>query len=132
MNWLENILNKITPKVSSEATTKRTFTSEQFRSLVMKFHKEYSYDNSENINEFTLNTNGQFFTNIFIGKEYEHNDLYGKTKSKIHFIHLSDQRIKLNTFEYIMGSKQERVLFKKTLNERLGIALKHLNEIELN
>ena len=129
MKWFEKYMNKMIPKIESSVTTDRSYNEDQFRSLVMKLHRSYSYDSSENPNEFVLNVPGNFFSKVT--NEEDHEKLYSNTKSKLLFTHLENGKIKISSFEHIMASKKEKELYRQALEKRLNTAVQHIYDLNI-
>ena len=131
MKIFEKLLNIIASKISVKGVTTRSFSKPEFRSLVMKLHENYSFENSESINQFTLRVNGSFFSKILIQKVDNTKELYESTQSRFTFKHHANGIVEIDSFEHMLGSKNERREYQSILETRLFTILNVLDTIEL-
>ncbi len=133
LNWIEDQVNKIVPKVEVTGRSEKKFTKETYKSLM-----------NELITELQLklrSSSGTVYHLCFSGKtigelsqvkvllaKKANPEMYKSMKSRYKCILTDDGTIEVTSFEHMAGFKKERIAFKKNLARRLNLFLGLINE----
>ena len=132
-HWIEDQLDKITPKVEVSGRSKNAFTKESFASLMNQIESEFqlvkrSESDSVRIFCFTGNTLGNLSQVKAIFAREANSEMYGNMKSRYRFVMSDDGGIDITSYEHMAGLKKERRAFESILSNRLNLALGFINQ----
>lgn len=131
--WIEDQIDKITPKVEVTGRSKTKFTKETFNSLMNRIISELrlilrSSSDSVYILCFSGKTCGELSqAKVIFGKEAKP-DMYKNMKSKYKCVLTDDGAIEVTSFEHMAGLKKERIAFKEILAMRLDLLLRLIDK----
>jgi hypothetical protein len=109
--WIEDKIDKITPKIEVSDFTETKFDSDSFNSLISKLETEpYFKLRSKKDNEFVLNVSGKTvdfaLAKMVLGKNPTPK-MYKNLKSRFKVTHLNDGRLEIVSFEYVVSVEKE-------------------------
>ena len=130
MRCIENLIEKLTPKVEASDTLKKEYTHEQFHMLIMQLIDSCSLRIIRKGDRmYDLRTAGKTVgggLKVLLGKQPAP-EMYKNLKLRYEFTLLDDGRIRITVFEHMIGLPKERRAFKtfchrhlKALSEQLG------------
>jgi len=133
--WIEDQIDKITPKVEVTGWSKTKFTKETFNFLINRIISELQLtiiSNSDFV--YILRFSGKTFgelsqAKVFFGKEAKI-DMYKNMKSRYKCFLTNDGAIEITSFEHMVGLKKERIAFKEILAMRLELLMSIIDKNE--
>lgn len=126
--WIEDQLDKLTPKVEVHCKSKLKFASDTFDIQMKKVSSELPLKlRSKSSNIFTFNFSGRTAgtlsqAKVFFGKEPKP-EMYKNMKSKLKCTLTDDGTIEVLSYEHMAGLGNEREVFKEILTTRLNLLL---------
>jgi len=132
-HWVEDKLDKFTPKVEATGDTENRCTPEQFGLLMTRLITEYEFVlRSKSDSSYVFDIPGRI-----VGESSQARVLFGKKaipkmyqahKSRLKCTLLNDGRIRIESFEHMAGFRKEREAFKQVLSERLESILQMIDD----
>lgn len=130
--WLEDKIDKRTPKVEVDGLTSTKFDIDSFKSLMSKLQSEpYFKLRSSTDKCFVLNVMGNTIgsaeqAKVLFGKEPTPK-MYKKMKSRFEIALLEDGRLRINSFEHFASMEKERDSIKSMLKMRLDVLISSID-----
>jgi hypothetical protein len=130
--WLEDKIDKRTPKIEVDGLTNTKFDTDSFKLLMSKVQSEpYFRLRSSTDNGFILNVIGNSIgsaeqANVLFGKEPTA-EMYKNMKSRFEITLLEDGRLKINSFEHLASMEKERDSFRNMLKMRLDVFINSID-----
>ena len=132
LHWLEDQLDKKTPKIEFSGYSMKSFSPEEFHTLMNQVIQGLelnlrSRSDSEYILVHTGTTFGQFSPKEVVQRKDFVGNAAKRMKSKIKCSLTEDGQIEILSYEHILGTPKELRSFKESLSERMEQLIEFIN-----